>query len=146
MAVDGIGGSSSTGGSSAVDVVDPDKVGFNGLTAESFMKLLITELQNQDPTEPLGNEQLLAQISSMRELQSNIELSDTLKAITTGQSLTQAAGLIGKEVEGQEGKQNPVAGIVDRAFVRDGKAYVGVGAFELPVSAISSVQQPASVE
>ncbi|MCA9007871.1 MAG: flagellar hook capping protein, partial [Planctomycetaceae bacterium] len=108
--------------------------------------LLITELQNQDPTEPLGNEELLAQISSMRELQSNIELSDTLKEITTGQSLTQAAALIGKEVEGQEGEQNPVAGIVDRAFVRDGKSYVGIGAFELPVSAISSVQEAASVE
>ena len=145
MAVDGIGGSSSTSGTTAVEVVDPDKVGFNGLTAESFMKLLITELQNQDPTEPLGNEQLLAQISSMRELQSNIELSDTLKEITTGQSLTQAAALIGKEVEGQEGQQNPVSGVVERAFVRDGKSYVGIGAFELPVSAITSVQEPASV-
>ncbi|MCA9015650.1 MAG: flagellar hook capping protein [Planctomycetaceae bacterium] len=141
MAVDGISGS---GGTNSVQVVDADKVGFSGLTADSFMKLLITELQNQDPTEPLGNEQLLAQLSSMRELQSNIELSDTLQAITTGQSLTQAAGLIGKEIEGQEGQQTPVAGIVDRAFVREGKAYVGVGAFELPVSAISNVQLPAS--
>lgn len=144
MAVDGVSGSSGASGSSAVKVVDPDEVGFNGLTADSFMKLLITELQNQDPTEPLGNEQLLAQISSMRELQSNIELSDTLKEITTGQSLTQAAGLIGKEIEGQEGTQSPVAGVVDRAFVKDGKAYVGIGTSELPVSAITSVQQPVS--
>lgn len=141
MAVDGISGSSSA---NSVNVVDKDETGFSGLTAESFLKLLITELQNQDPTEPLGNEQLLAQLSSMRELQSNIELSDTLTEITTGQSLTQAAGLIGKEIEGQAEDQPPVAGIVDRAFVRDGKAYVGVGASELPVSAILSVQQPVS--
>tara|TARA_R110002095_G_scaffold195600_2_gene174258 strand:+ start:6692 stop:7120 length:429 start_codon:yes stop_codon:yes gene_type:complete len=142
MAVDGISGS---GGSNAVNVIEKDKAGFSGLTAESFLKLLITELQNQDPTEPLGNEQLLAQLSSMRELQSNIELSDTLKAITTGQGLTQAAGLIGKEISGQQDGQSAVAGVVDRAFVREGKAYVGVGAFELPVSAISDVTQPASV-
>jgi flagellar basal-body rod modification protein FlgD len=127
-------------------VVEADEVGFNGLTADTFMKLLITELQNQDPTEPLGNEQLLAQLSSMRELQSNIELSDTLKEITTGQSLTQAAGLIGKEIEGQDGEQPPVEGVVDRAFVREGKAYVGVGSSELPVSAISNVRTPVTAE
>jgi len=143
MPVEGISGSS---GASAVNVIEKDEAGFSGLKAEDFLKLLITELQNQDPTEPLGNEQLLAQLSSMRELQSNLELSDTLKAITTGQSLTQAAGLIGKDIEGQDGLQSPVAGIVDRAFVREGKAYVGVGAFELPVSAISNVKQAASIE
>ncbi|WP_339732180.1 flagellar hook capping FlgD N-terminal domain-containing protein [uncultured Gimesia sp.] len=143
MAVDGIGGSSST---NSVNVVEADKVGFSGLTAESFMKLLITELQNQDPTEPLGNAELLAQLSSMRELQSNIELSDTLKAITTGQSLTQAAGLIGKEIEGQESNQSPVEGVVDRAFVREGIAYVGVGSSELPVSSITNVQSPVTAE
>ena len=141
MAVDGVGGSS---GASAINVIEKDEAGFSGLKAEDFLKLLITELQNQDPTEPLGNEQLLAQLSSMRELQSNIELSDTLTAITAGQGLTQAAGLIGKEIEGQDGQQPPVAGIVDRAFVREGQAYVGVGGFELPVSAISNVQQAAS--
>lgn len=144
MAVDAVSGSSGVSSSTEVNVVEPDKVGFNGLTAESFMKMLITELQNQDPTKPMGNEELLGQISSMRELQSNIELSDTLKEITTGQSLTQAAGLIGKQIEGQEGSQSPVAGLVDRAFVRDNKAYVGIGTAELPVSAITSVTQPAS--
>lgn len=139
MDVSGVSGSSS-----AVDVVDKDDTGFSGLTAEDFLKLLITELQNQDPTEPLGNEQLLAQLSSMRELQSNVELSDTLTEISLGQSLTQAAGLIGKEIEGQADDQPAVAGVVERAFVREGKAYIGVGNTELPVSAITSVQQPAS--
>lgn len=139
MDVSGVSGSSN-----AANVVDKEDTGFSGLTAEDFLKLLITELQNQDPTEPLGNEQLLAQLSSMRELQSNIELSDTLTEITVGQSLTQAAGLIGKEIEGQADDQPAVAGVVERAFVREGKAYVGVGNAELPVSAITSVQQPAS--
>ncbi|QDU09518.1 flagellar hook assembly protein FlgD [Gimesia aquarii] len=141
MAVDGVGGTNSA---TTVNVVDKEDTGFSGLTAEDFLKLLITELQNQDPTEPLGNEQLLAQLSSMRELQSNVELSDTLTEITLGQSLTQAAGLIGKEIEGQADDQPAIAGIVDRAFVRDGKAYVAVGDTELPVSAITSVQEPAS--
>lgn len=141
MAVEGIGASS---GTTEVNVIEADEAGFSGLKAEDFLKLLITELQNQDPTEPLGNEQLLAQLSSMRELQSNVELSETLTAINAGQGLSQAAGLIGKEIEGQDGQQAPVAGVVDRAFVREGKPYVGVGAFELPVSAISSVQQAAN--
>jgi len=144
MAVDAVSGSSGASSSTNVDVVDADKTGFNGLTADNFMKLLITELQNQDPTNPMGNEELLGQISSMRELQSNIELSDTLKEIPSGQSLTQAAGLIGKQVEGQDSSDNAVSGLVDRAFIRDSKAYVAVGGSEVPVSSITSVQDPVS--
>lgn len=140
MAVDAVSGSSGASSSTDVKVVSPDQVGFNGLTAESFMKMLITELQNQDPTKPMGNEQLLGQISSMRELQSNIELSDTLKEITAGQSLTQAASLIGKQVAGKDSNDSDVDGVVDRAFVRDNKSYVAIGNTEVPVSSITSVQ------
>ena len=129
-------------GAAAVPVVDADKAGFGALTSESFLKLLITQLQNQDPSEPLGNEELLNQLATMRNLQANIELSDALKAITTNQQLSTAAGFIGKQVQGF-GPDEEIRGIVDRAFLRDGVAYVGIGSEELPFSRIVSVEQPA---
>ena len=97
---------------SKINIVDPDKVGFNALDAEAFMKLLVAQLQNQDPTNPTSNEDMLAQISQMRSLQSNVELTDTLKNMGTGQQLSSAAGMIGKLIADANNDSEPVNGLV----------------------------------
>ena len=122
-----------------VEIVDRGNTGFNALTAESFIKLLIVTLQNQDPTEPVGNDELLSQLSAMRSLQSNSELSEALKSITKNQQLSTAAGFIGRTVTGSVGDQS-INGVVDRAFLRGGFAFVGVGGSELPLSNIITVE------
>lgn len=122
-----------------VEIVDRANTGFNALTAESFIKLLITQLQNQDPTEPVGNDELLSQLSAMRSLQSNIELSEALKSITTNQQLSTAATFIGKTVTGSVGGQS-IDGVVDRAFLRGGAAFVGIGGNEVPLNNVISVE------
>ena len=124
--------------SNNVEFVDPSQTGFGGLTSEGFLELLITQLQNQDPSEPIGNEELLNQIAAMRDLQSNIELSDTLKSLTSNQQLSTAATFIGKSVSGTVG-QEQITGTVDRAFLREGKAYVSVAGSELPLDSITDV-------
>lgn len=128
----------STSGASN-QVASPDQVGFAGLKADDFMRMLITELQNQDPTQPLGNEELLGQLSAMRNLQSNIELSDTLKAFAGNNGLATASTFIGKNITGTTAQKTEITGIVDKAFVRDGKAFVAVGADEVAVDDISFV-------
>lgn len=138
--VSAVGGS--TGANTEVKTVDPSQVGFNGLNAESFMKLLITQLQNQDPTEPVTNEQLLNQIATMRNLQANVELSDVLKSIVASQQFSSAASFIGKSVTAATPGGEPVTGIVDRVFLRDGKPFVGFGPYEFPVDQIQSITLP----
>lgn len=136
MAVNGIN-------SSDIPIVPKEKIGFAGLDSEDFLKLLITQLQNQDPSEPIGNEELLNQLSMMRNLQSNIEMGDALKAITVNQRLSTAANFIGKHVKGLDESQQNVAGIADRAFLRGGQAYIGVGSKEMPLDSVLEVVKAA---
>lgn len=115
-----------TSSNSNTATVDPNKTGFAGLTSETFLKLLITQLQNQDPTEPFDNEALLNQVSQMRTLTANLELEETLKAISLGQQLTNATGFIGKTVTAKvDGKE--VFGTVQRALVEDGETFLDIG-------------------
>jgi len=137
MAVDGVSSNN------AATVVSKDKTGFNALTSEDFLKLLITQLQNQDPTEPMGNEELLGQLSQMRSLQSNLELGDAMKAITTNQNLTMAAGFIGKTVAGTDLAGNALIGVVDKAFLTDGVAYVRVNGSPMRLDAVLEVEAAA---
>jgi flagellar basal-body rod modification protein FlgD len=113
--------------------------GFNNLTADDFMTMLITELQNQDPTQPMNSEDLLNQLATMRSLQSNIELGNAMQAITTNQQLSTAANFIGKYVSGTDDQTNPVSGVVDSASLQNGTAYVGVGNSQISLSNLTNV-------
>lgn len=127
---------------SKIDIVDPDKVGFNALDAEAFMKLLVAQLQNQDPTNPTSNEDMLAQISQMRSLQSNVELTDTLKNMGTGQQLSSAAGMIGKLIAATNDDGEAVTGLVESVIVSDGTAYLQVGDQGIKLSQVTEVANP----
>jgi flagellar basal-body rod modification protein FlgD len=135
---------SATSSNTTIPKLSREETGFNGLSSENFLEMMIVQLKNQDPLEPTGNEELLNQISQMRSLQSSIELSDVLKSVSSQQQLTSAASLIGKTVSGtvagSNGTSQTVQGVVERAFVRGGEAYVGLGSREITVQNISSVE------
>lgn len=133
MPVDGVSSNNST------TVVPKDRTGFNALTSEDFLKILVTQLQNQDPTQPVGNDELLNQLSMMRNLQANLELGEAMKAVTSNQNLSTAAGFIGKTVKGTDADGNSVTGKVETAFVADGDAFVRVGGTAIPLTSISEV-------
>lgn len=123
---------SSTSGSSSA--------GLNGLTADDFLKLLITQLQNQDPTSPMDSDQLLNQVSQMRALQSNIQLSSSLDSLTLSQQLTSATALIGKNVTGTDSNNQRVTGAVESVVVSSGQTMLSIGDSQLPLSSVSNVQ------
>ncbi|MDA0834599.1 MAG: flagellar hook capping protein [Planctomycetota bacterium] len=120
--------------------VDASKIGFSGLTSQDFMKLLIAQLQNQDPLQPTDNEQLLNQITSMQNLQSNIELESTLKALGANQQLSSAASLLGQTVTGVTDGQLEITGKVDQIFLKNKAVYLGVGGNELPLANVATIR------
>jgi len=87
------------------------------MSSQDFLKLLITQLQSQDPFEPVKNQDLLNQISAIRELQSTMDLSSTLKAMTKQQQIVSAGALIGKTVRGLNADMETVVGIVTSVTV-----------------------------
>lgn len=74
------------------------------LSSDDFYKLLITQLTNQDPLDPTSNEDLLRQISSIREIELSSTLTDSLRRMTGGQRFSSAAGLIGQYVSSVPGE------------------------------------------
>jgi len=87
------------------------------LDIDEFLKLMITELTNQDPLNPMDNAQLVEQIGQIRNISATTKLSDTLDSVLTGQSLTTASSLIGKRVTALNDRNENVAGVVDRISV-----------------------------
>ena len=89
----------------------------SAMDIDSFLTLLITELQNQDPLDPMENSEMLQQISQMRSISSSDKLTATLDAVLLGQNVTTASSLIGKEVSALTDDGSDVTGTVDRVTV-----------------------------
>jgi flagellar basal-body rod modification protein FlgD len=103
------------------------------------MQMLIAELQDQDPTQPMSSQDLLGQLATMSQLQSTTDLDSALQANTTNQQLSIGASFIGKTINGTDANGNAVSGVVDQAFLQSGTAYVGVGNSTVPLSNITDV-------
>lgn len=68
---------------------------------DTFLKMIVTQMQNQDPTKPMDNTDLTSQLAQIATLESMNSLNDSVsgisKQINSGQSL-QATQLVGKNV------------------------------------------------
>jgi len=87
------------------------------LDINHFLDLMITELQNQDPLNPVDNSELLQQLSQIRSISATNQLTDTLHSVLDGQQLTTASSLIGKKITALTDDNKNVEGVVDRVSV-----------------------------
>lgn len=85
---------------------------FNELSSEEFMKIIFTELQQQDPLKPNDSNALLQQINSIRSIESDVSMGQKLESIVFQNQLASAGNLIGKKVTGLNDKNQRVTGVV----------------------------------
>ncbi|MFO7902612.1 MAG: flagellar hook capping FlgD N-terminal domain-containing protein [Pirellulaceae bacterium] len=111
-----------------------DGAGLADTDIDQFLKLMITELQNQDPLNPMDNGQMLQQLSDMRSIASNDKLTETLEAVLVGQNVSTASALIGKEVDALTDEGNNVHGVVERVTVQASEENDGVGKVRVHVN------------
>jgi len=104
-----------------------------------FLKLMITEMQNQDPLSPMENQEILQQISQIREIESNQRLTDTLHAILLGQGVATAGNLLGTTVKALTDTGERIAGAVDRVSIAEGVVRVHIGGHSAKLENIAEV-------
>ena len=61
---------------------------FGNMGTQQFIQMMITELQNQDPTSPMDNSQILQEIGQIESISSTQKLSDTLTSMQLQQDMT----------------------------------------------------------
>ena len=112
---------------------------FSKLTPDDFLKMLITELQNQDPTNPTDNSQILQQISEMSNIQATTSLTTSLTAMLTEQNLSAASALVGKSVQGLADDGSTASGTVDSVTISDGVPKLNIGQQTMTLSNIQQI-------
>jgi flagellar basal-body rod modification protein FlgD len=115
------------------------------LKAEDFIKMMVTQLQNQDPTKPADNGQLLAQMSQIGQLQSSTTLTESIKGLVLQNQIGSAGNLIGKNVAGVDAQNNPINGVVNSVKVQsDGVVLELDNGNKLPLANVTDIASAAA--
>jgi flagellar basal-body rod modification protein FlgD len=70
----------------------------NTVDYNTFLQLLIAEMKNQDPTNPMDTSQYMSQFAQLSSVEQATLTNSKLDSLLSSQALTQADGLIGRNV------------------------------------------------
>jgi flagellar basal-body rod modification protein FlgD len=112
------------------------------VSLDSFMKLLVVELQNQDPLDPMNNQEILNQMSQIREIQSNQQLTNTLESVMLGQTVSTAASLLGRTISALSDNAEWINGTVDKISIAEGIPKLHIGDDTVDLKNISEILPP----
>ena len=109
----------------------------NQLGKDDFLKLLITQMQNQDPTEPMENTEFIAQMAQFSSLEQMTNMSTSFEKVANYISESSATSTLGKTVELNIG-DTTVKGIVE-GTIRGEKPEVIVNGMRYDINKIAAI-------
>jgi flagellar basal-body rod modification protein FlgD len=110
------------------------------LGKDSFLKLLVTQLQHQDPTKPMEDREFIAQMAQFSSLEQMTNLNNEVRNLVTSSRTAEAYGILGRNVESYDTVlQQAVTGRVSSVFFKGNELMLKVGENEVPMKNVHSV-------
>lgn len=116
------------------------------LGKDEFLKLLITELQHQDPTSPMQDREFIAQMAQFSSLEQMLNFNKNMETLLDSVSFQSSFSLLGHNVEIEDqgnfdSEGNPLftRGVVESVSKNNDEIFVKVNGEDYPVNSIVSV-------
>ncbi|CAN7520458.1 flagellar hook capping FlgD N-terminal domain-containing protein [Paenibacillus qinlingensis] len=118
------------------------------LGKDDFLKILITQLQNQDPTQPLQDKEFIAQMAQFTSVEQLTNMASEMKLMR--QSLGFVSGLIGKSISwtgtDASGVTTEMSGVVDSITFKDGNQFATVNGVEVSLDKLKKIENAGETE
>ena len=112
------------------------EVGQNDLDKEAFLKLLVTQMQYQDPMNPGDSTEYMSQLAQYSSLEATMNISD---AVEKGNSLNLVGHYVIMNAKDSAGNNAPISGLVQYATMKDGEVLLSINDNYYPASDLDSV-------
>ncbi|MBY8825562.1 flagellar hook capping protein [Sphingomonas colocasiae] len=96
-----------------------------GLSFESLLKIVLTQLTYQDPLKPMDNYEFVSQLAQFSQIQQGQKTNDSLDTLVRAQATLQATSLLGRRVDIDAGSTT-LTGKVKAITFRDGETKLTV--------------------
>ena len=91
------------------------RVASNELGKDDFLKLLMAQMTNQDPTSPMENTEFIAQMAQFSSLEQMTNMSQNFERMTAMFNSSEAQSMLGRTVQIDLGAEQTTTGVVDAA-------------------------------
>ena len=110
-----------------------------------YMKLLVTQLQNQNPLEPLDNNEMASQLALFSQLEQLESMNTNFAKVLDTVERTYANSLIGRDIdfigETETGTKDIMSGVVEQVYNNvDGEIFLVVGKHVIGLEDVASVK------
>ena len=128
----------------------------SGQIRSDYLNLLVTQLRNQNPLEPMDSNEMASQLALFSQLEQLENMSSTFQRVLLTEQRSQAADLIGKQISFRLGDafteedqdialtweqaDEEVAGVVEGVDVANGAVRVKVGSLRVDLADIRSIR------
>ena len=109
------------------------------LSREDFMRILLAEINHQDPMKPVDNQEFLNQLAQWHTLEATTLLTETLKGLITLQRLSAAGRFIGMHVRAESPDGTFLEGIVEKVVLDGDKVSLCVDGTLVPLDSIKEL-------
>ncbi|MDP3953073.1 flagellar hook assembly protein FlgD [Microbacterium sp.] len=110
------------------------------LDSEVFMKLLVTQLTNQDPSSPMNTNEMISQTTQLASMEQLTALATTTTENFALSMRQTAAALIGQEAQYVDAKGVEKSGIVTAVSFASGVPLVTIGDTAVPLDSVSGLK------
>jgi flagellar basal-body rod modification protein FlgD len=111
------------------------------LDRDAFLKMLIVQLKNQDPLEPMEDREFIAQLAQFSALEQMQQMNKSLYEFLRASSIFQAVSLIGRVVTGRDCKTGEnVSGKVESVLFEEGSPLLKVGEHSVRLEYVTKVE------
>jgi flagellar basal-body rod modification protein FlgD len=107
------------------------------------MMLLLAQLKNQNPLEPMDDSQLLNQMTSLNTLSELKSISQKIDNMANASQSSYAASLIGKQITAADDKEGTVSGVVSSMQYLGGQYSLTIGTRTVALEDIIRVSEAA---
>ncbi|WP_439691462.1 flagellar hook assembly protein FlgD [Curtobacterium sp. SP.BCo] len=146
MPIDGITGSVDQAAQAAALAANASSKKSQTMDSEVFMKLLVTQLQNQDPSSPMDTNQMISQQTQLAMMEQITNQTTTANENFSLQMRIAAANLVGKQVSYTDVATGAaVTGTATAVSYANSVPTVTVNGKEVNLDVISGIKNPASV-
>ncbi|MGO4684482.1 flagellar hook assembly protein FlgD [Hyphomicrobium sp. 2TAF46] len=102
---------SSTGSSTSTDTATSAAAKSNTLNYNDFLKLMIAQMQNQDPLNPTDSTQYMSQIAQFSSVEQSINTNSKLDQLLVNSNISQASTMIGLTLKAPDGTTGTIQSV-----------------------------------
>ena len=113
------------------------------LGKDSFLRLLVLQMQNQDPLEPTDNTEMIAQLAQFSSLEQMNNLNERFAEFSGNLdqlNFLTASGMVGREVSGIDADGELLEGTVDGVQLIGSVVYLTVGERQMSMAGVETIR------